>query len=134
MNVFGGERLVVWRPILLSLGLCAVGGCGRDKGDEDDLDGAHSKDGDNDGWTLEEGDCDDADPVVHPDGTDTPRNGVDEDCADGDAGGWSLTQAEAVVVGLGKGERAGHAVAIGGDIDGDGLGDMLIGAPAGVDA
>ena len=48
------------------------------------------------------GDCDDADPTSHPDATDTPDDGVDQDCsgvdaatchvdADRDGYGWALT-------------------------------------------
>ncbi len=40
-------------------------------------------DGDGDGWEPPE-DCDDDDRDVHPDATEVPYNGVDEDCQDGD--------------------------------------------------
>jgi hypothetical protein len=39
---------------------------------------------DADGWSETDGDCDDADPAVHPGAYDRPDDGVDADCADGD--------------------------------------------------
>jgi hypothetical protein len=48
-------------------------------------------DGDGDGWTPAQGDCDDADPTVHPGALDPPGDGIDQNCdgpdgvdADGD--------------------------------------------------
>jgi hypothetical protein len=37
------------------------------------------QDGDSDGWTPRQGDCEDGDPSIHPDGDETP-NGEDDDC------------------------------------------------------
>ncbi len=39
---------------------------------------------DGDGWSVSDGDCDDADAAVYPGAYDRPNDGVDEDCADGD--------------------------------------------------
>ncbi len=42
-------------------------------------------DTDGDGWTPLDGDCDDTDPAVNPDGVDVPGDGLDQDCIGGDA-------------------------------------------------
>ena len=41
-------------------------------------------DDDDDGWTVGGGDCDDVDPDVNPDATETPGDGVDSNCNDED--------------------------------------------------
>ena len=46
----------------------------------DDDDSATPLDGDGDGWTVEDGDCDDADPTVNPGATDSPCDALDSDC------------------------------------------------------
>ena len=53
---------------------------------------------DEDGWTDEDGDCDDADAAVYPGANDIPLDGIDQDCDGLDATvgvaealtGWSL--------------------------------------------
>ncbi|MCK6502679.1 putative metal-binding motif-containing protein [Myxococcota bacterium] len=42
--------------------------------------GTTDLDGDDDGWTVADGDCDDADPAVHPGAADEPYDGLDSDC------------------------------------------------------
>ena len=68
------------------------GGDGSNIGDgiDNDCDGVidentDSYDDDGDGWTELDGDCDDADPDSHPEATDIPDNGIDEDCDGEDA-------------------------------------------------
>ena len=66
----------------------------------DDDDSAATEDADGDGWTVDDGDCDDSDPTVGPhmaeicDGVDNDCDGdVDEDCTvcDFEVPGWSNT-------------------------------------------
>jgi len=80
-------------------------------------------------------DCDDSDGAVNPAASEVCEDGVDNDC-DGTsntcalAGALSETDAVAVLNGESSGDQAGTTVAYAGDIDGDGILDLLIGAPA----
>ena len=56
---------------------------GADSGGETGQDSSDVDD-DGDGFTENEGDCDDSDDSVHPGATDIPDNGVDEDCSGAD--------------------------------------------------
>lgn len=74
-------------PLLLLLGACA-----------------EAEDADHDGISPPD-DCDDADPFVYPGAPDTPGDGVDSDCLDGDPpyaflGEWELTGLTASYAGL----------------------------------
>ena len=42
-------------------------------------------DADGDGWTEQDGDCDDSDASINPDAFDIPGDGVDQDCDSGDS-------------------------------------------------
>jgi hypothetical protein len=48
--------------------------------DCDGFDGCRAMDADGDGYTIADGDCDDADPLVNPGAYDFPDNGIDDDC------------------------------------------------------
>ena len=82
----------------LLLGLVMAGpGCDFDKDVQSDYSGAviaddsdvqadysvAVTDGDGDGWSVEAGDCNDADENIHPDAAETVGDSVDSDC-DGD--------------------------------------------------
>ncbi len=92
----------------------------------------HNGDRDGDGWHVEDGDCDDRDSSVHPEATDLPDNGVDEDCNGFDAypGTNQIPLSEARFQRTGEARsHLGHSIRNGGDTNGDGFDDLLIGAP-----
>ncbi len=118
-------------------------------GIDDDGDGeipADEVDNDGDGYRLCNGDCNDQDATVHPNAPELCDD-IDNDC-DGeieDPGlevwdGWDndcdgtvdqipLETADANYIGEEGEDHAGLALASAGDVDGDGLGDVLIAAP-----
>ncbi|MHC4838567.1 MAG: PPC domain-containing protein [Planctomycetota bacterium] len=85
-------------------------------------------DGDGDGFTDLQGDCDDANPNVNPDAGETPYNGVDDDCdertRDDDLDGDGYGQAEDCE------DRAAHINPEAVDIPGDGIDQDCSGADA----
>lgn len=93
----------------------------------------HAVDADGDGYSDRE-DCDDGDPGVHPGAVDGCADGVDQDCDGLDAAcaTWpatgTLDDAWATLDGEGSGTWAGRDVAGGCDVDGDGDGDVVVGA------
>ena len=90
--------------------------------DDPDLD---TVDDDGDGYSEADGDCDDENPVVNPDGEDGLI--ADRNC-DGLAAEGTLEWAEYEFIGESSGDYAGFWVSTAGDVDGDGLDDVLIGA------
>ena len=100
-------------------------------GVDQDCDGASDFDQDGDGYDSQEyggADCQDGDEAVHP-GAFEWNDGDDNDC-DGNNDVRYLGSAEWALAGEGTGDAAGSMVAAAGDVDGDGLQDLLVGAPA----
>ncbi len=85
------------------------------------------------GYVDNEEDCLDTDGAVSPAETEVCHDGLDNDC-DGTSNGCglggttSLSTANAQLRGDGGNDYAGGAVAAAGDVDGDGLADLLVGA------
>ncbi len=63
--------------LLILLPLASAGGC---EGAADDDDGAGG-DGDGDGYAADQGDCDDADPRIHPGAVEICGDDLDSDCS-----------------------------------------------------
>lgn len=83
---------------------------------------------------AEPGDCDDARPGVHPGASEVCGNRLDDNC-DGDSAPCGIAGEEEAldgfpwVDGIASGPFAGWATASAGDVDGDGWGDVVVGAP-----
>jgi hypothetical protein len=76
-------------------------------------------------------DCDDGDPAISPVADEVCGDGVDDDCDGADLAcilNIPLSSASLQLWGESARDGAGNAVAGGGDVDGDGLDDVLVGA------
>ena len=84
------------------------------------------------GYTDDATDCDDVESGVHPGAEEVCNNHLDDDC-DGTPGDCtfqaenSLSDADARFDGEAYGNSAGYSLASAGDVDGDGLSDIVIG-------
>jgi hypothetical protein len=83
------------------------------------------EDADGDGYSSCDGDCDDQNSNFNPGATDGLF--VDRDC-DGSVSGGSLSLSDYKLVGENKKDLAGYSLSSAGDVDGDGLDDVLVGA------
>ena len=102
-------------------------------GRDNDCDGfydAGEVDHDQDDVMVCEGDCDDTDDDLHPGQWEDPLDGIDSDCGGSDAtdGDIALSTADTALIGNAEQEQSGWSVAPAGDVDGDGFGDVLVGA------
>ena len=86
-----------------------------------------------DGYVVRDGDCDDDDPAVSPAVDEVCGNGLDDDC-DGTRTGctwegeWELSYADERVNG-GVASQLGMSLGTAGDVDGDGVLEVLVGSP-----
>lgn len=85
------------------------------------------------GHVAKQGDCDDANDQVHPDMEEVCNDGLDNDC-DGTAnhcelsGDIDLSTAGAAIFGHTFNASVGRAVGGAGDVDGDGIADLMVAA------
>lgn len=106
--------------------------------DDDKSGGPDCQDNDGDGYSEDEGDCDDASLISSPTILYDRQDDEDNNCTRGTDEDTALNQTSMSYVGLVANDEAGFAVHPAGDLDGDGFPDLLVSArnadgPAAVD-
>ena len=124
------RSLACSRVAFVLCALFALAACESEGPGSISLDGSADEDGD--GWTAAR-DCDDLEPRANPGRSEVCMDGIDNDCDQSHNGCEldrmiDLSHADARLVGEGDGDHSGWSVAAGGDIDGDGFDDILVGA------
>ena len=100
-------------------------------GVDQNCDGADLDDVDGDGWPADVtggGDCDDDDVGVNPDVEETWANGATDNDCDGEIEAIQLDYGSTAWAGWRAGDGLGRRVASLGDIDADGLADVVVGS------
>jgi hypothetical protein len=88
------------------------------------------------GSTKDHTDCDDTDDTINPDAVEVCSDGIDNDC-DGVSGACeeeASVASEIVWAGESSNDNAGISLAAGGDVDADGINELLVGAKLNDDA
>ena len=85
------------------------------------------------GYVEDDTDCDDNEPLANPGLTEICNDQIDNDCDGTDngcglSGDITLSSADAKLIGEAAGDWAGWSVSGAGDVDGDGMDDLLVGA------
>ncbi len=81
------------------------------------------------GWIDDNTDCDDTDDETFPGAIDYCDDGIDQDCSGDEVGCYDAGYGgDAIFVGEAAGDEAGVSAARVGDVDGDGVDDVVIGA------
>ncbi len=82
------------------------------------------------GYVVDVGDCDDSEATVHEGAVELCDDGLDNNC-DGlldEVCPFYMSDANYLLISDGQYDRAGDALSVGGDIDGDGSTDLVVGA------